>query len=742
MKYASVVIDISAGQLDQLYTYRIPEKLEDSLNIGMQVTVPFGRSNRQVNAFVVGIADSCPPGDYQLKEILRVRESSVSAEGQLIQLAVWMKDEYGSTLLQALKTVLPVRRKVKPVERRKISWLLPDDQREDYIQNLDRRSTARRRLLTALCEDGELPYETAVSGLHVSASVISGLAEKGIIQVTGQTSYRNPVTGAAQYSPAVTLNPEQQYIVDEIVKDDESGICGTYLIHGITGSGKTEVYMELIAHVLDTGREAIVLIPEIALTYQTVMRFYRRFGDQVSILNSRMSAGERYDQYLRAEKGEISIMVGPRSALFTPFAHLGLIIIDEEHETSYQSENSPRYHAVDVAVRRAYMAGCGVVLGSATPSMKSYYRCQTGQYRLFTLKSRAVKDAQLPQTEIVDMRRELEDGNQSVISRRLYTLLSDRLDRKEQTLLFLNRRGYSGFLSCRSCGQAVRCPHCDVSMTLHRTGRLVCHYCGYEQPAPRICPSCGSRYMAGFGIGTQKVETVVQEMFPEARILRMDADTTARKGEHEAILSAFADEKADILIGTQMIVKGHDFPKVTLVGVLAADLSLYSSSYDASERTFQLLTQAAGRAGRDRLPGQVVIQTYSPEHYSIQKAAAQDYEGFYAEELPYRQILHFPPVYAMMTVLFMSREEEAAERVSRVCAQLIEEQLTQWNDGKPPELFGPCDAPVSKIRDIYRKNMYIKHQDRQVLVNIKDALETLAPWRNEKTPVYVQYDIQ
>ena len=762
--YAGLIVDITGGKLDKVFTYRIPEALAGQITLGMQVIVPFGRGNRQTEAYVIELMEHCSYDPAMVKDIIGISPKGVAVEGQLIQLAGWMKEEYGSSMLQALKTVLPVRQKVEAVVRKRIVWQMPQEKRRLFMAGLSpKRNAAQIRLLEALTEDGELPYEAVTQKLHIGASTIKSLQTAGVIRVIEESQYRNPLSldlaagedlqdgeekdfqKERSENSAVILNDEQQAIVDAVVEEESRGRHGTYLIHGITGSGKTEVYMELIAHTLAQGRQVIVLIPEIALTYQTVMRFYRRFGNKVSILNSRMSAGERYDQFLRAKNGEIQIMVGPRSALFTPFTQLGLIIIDEEHESSYKSESAPRYHAIGVARQRAAMAGASVVLGSATPSVDSYYKCQIGEYRLFTLKKRAVKAAHLPSVEVVDLRTELEAGNKSILSRRLTELIRDRLQRGEQTILFLNRRGFAGFMSCRSCGTAIKCPHCDVSLTLHRGGRLVCHYCGHEVPAPKACPSCGSRYIAGFGIGTQKVETMVAEQFPGARILRMDADTTAKKGGHEAILSAFADHQADILIGTQMIVKGHDFPKVTLVGVLAADLSLHSSSYEASERTFQLLTQAAGRAGRGQLPGQVVIQTYSPDHYSVETAADQDYESFYEEEIPYRQMLHYPPVYAMMTILFASKDEQAAERAARAAEALVDRYIDRWRQKglakKEPEMIGPCDAPVSKISDIYRKMLYIKHVDRQVLVTIKNGLESLAPWQQERVDVLVQYDI-
>ena len=745
MKYAGVIVDLSGGRLDKVFTYRIPPALREQIAVGMQVEVPFGQGNRQIDAYVIELADTCSYDDSQIKEISCVSQKGVAVESQLIQLAGWMKEEYGSSMLQALKTVLPVRKSVSPLRRRRVRLCLEGVERDRFLAALSpKRQAGQLRLLTALSKEGELAYETVAGKLHIAPSTLRALETKGVIAVEEENPYRNPINGLKQNEQATVLNPDQKQIVEAVCADDESGVHGTYLIRGVTGSGKTEVYMAILAHVLASGRQAIVLIPEIALTYQTVMRFYRRFGDKVSILNSRLSQGERYDQFIRAKKGEIQIMVGPRSALFTPFTHLGLIIIDEEHEGSYKSEQSPRYHAVRVARKRAAMAGASVVLGSATPSVDSFYRCQRGEYRLFTLNRRAVKEAQLPAVEIVDLRKELEAGNKSILSRRLAELLKDRLQKGEQSLLFLNRRGYAGFLSCRSCGKAVKCPHCDVSLTLHRGGRMICHYCGHEEAVPRRCPSCGSGYIAGFGIGTQKVEAMVAEQFPGARILRMDADTTAAKGGHEAILSAFADEQADILIGTQMIVKGHDFPKVTLAGILAADLSLHGSSYESSERTFQLLTQAAGRAGRGKLAGQVVIQTYSPEHYSIQMAASQNYEGFYQEELPYRQMLHYPPVYAMMTLLFSSKDEQAAWRAARAVENLVDRYIGRFRKAgrKEPEMIGPCDAPVSKISDIYRKTLYIKHMDRRVLITIKNGLESLAPWEEERAGVSVQYDMQ
>ena len=532
-------------------------------------------------------------------------------------------------------------------------------------------------------------------------------------------------TSKAQWETPV-LNEDQRKIADNICENYDSGSRKPCLIHGITGSGKTEVYMELISHVISAGKQVILLIPEISLTWQTVMRFYLRFGDRVSVLNSRMSAGERFDQYERARTGNIDIIIGPRSALFVPFERLGMVIIDEEHENSYKSELSPRYDAREVARKRGEMEGAMLVLGSATPSLETYTRAVRGEYDLYKLTRRAKADAVLPTVEIADLREELKAGNRSIFSARLKELLEDRLEKGEQAMLFINRRGYATFVSCRSCGEAVKCPHCDVTLTYHKDGRMMCHYCGYTIRQPKTCPSCGSPYIAPFGTGTQKIEEMATKMFPKARILRMDLDTTSKKGGHQQILSAFARGEADILIGTQMIVKGHDFPKVTLVGALAADLSLYASDSRCSEETFDLLTQAAGRAGRGNAAGNVVIQTYQPDHYSIQTAAAQDYEAFYTQEMNFRKLLGYPPAVGLLTIQIADKNEGRLEQA----AALLEECLKQWigqnedlsKDGTI-QFIGPVNAPVFKVNDIYRKILYIKQENYDILIHIRKMAE-------------------
>lgn len=671
VKYASVIIDISHESVDRIFQYRIPEKLLEEVRIGSQVCVPFGSGNRSRKGYVVEITEKAAFDEARIKEVAGLVKGSVTADSRLLELAWWMKEQYGSTMHQALKTALPVKRRVK----------------------------ARNR--------------------QVVKSMIGNL-----------WSFKE-----IREEPDISLNMQQQQVVHAFCRDYDKGERTPYLIHGITGSGKTEVYMAMIDHVLSLGFQVIVLIPEIALTFQTVMRFYARFGERICVMHSRLSDGERYDQFDRARRGEAQIMIGARSALFTPFERLGLIVMDEEHEGAYRSEGAPRYHAREVAEHLARMEGAHFVMGSATPSVEAYSKAKAGLYRLFSLTVRAGEGRALAKTEIVDMRGELREGNKSIFSRRLQELIKDRLEKKEQVMLFMNRRGYASFVSCRSCGKAIKCPHCDVSLTLHNNRRLACHYCGYTIPLPGTCPSCGSEYLAGFGVGTQKIEEMAKQMFGGARILRMDLDTTSKKGGHEAILAAFAKGEADILIGTQMIVKGHDFPGVTLVGGLAADVSLYAPDFRCAERTFQLLVQAAGRAGRGRRPGTAVIQTYIPEHYGIQAAAAQDYEAFYRQEMGYRRLMHYPPVNHMLGLQVSGRDEELAGRMM----DLIRDSVVR-HFGACLEVIGPVPAPVYKVNDIYRKILYMKQENYDILIRIRKYIQDRWDETEDCKKLTVQYD--
>lgn len=737
MKYANIIVDISMEKLDRTFQYRVPETLEESLVPGMQVEIPFGNGNRTLTGYVLEVTDRCEYDPERMKEILRVSDKGIAIEGQMIALAAWMRRTYGSTMNQALKTVLPVRRKVQEKVQKRLVRTVSLEEGKKYLAEFEKKhQTARLRLMAALLDQEILDYRLVTEKLHLTAATVRKLEELGILRIEEAQVFRNPVKPSEVCPHPFDLYPAQQAIVRDILKNVESGDRKPSLIYGVTGSGKTEVYMELIASVLEQGREAIVLIPEIALTFQTALRFYRRFGGLVSIINSRLSAGERYDQMERARKGDVKVMIGPRSALFTPFQRLGIIVIDEEHEGSYKSETVPRYHARETAMERARMSGAFVVLGSATPSVESYEKARIGDYHLYKLEHR-ISRKELPSTEIVDLRKELREGNRSILSRRLRELMEDRIRKKQQIMLFLNRRGYAGFVSCRACGHVIKCPHCDVSLSLHTGGRMICHYCGYEEPAVKKCPSCGSAYIGAFRAGTQQVAELVQREFPGVRVLRMDMDTTRNKDGHEKILEAFADGRADILVGTQMIVKGHDFPDVTLVGVLAADMSLYAGDYRASERTFQLLTQAAGRAGRGKEAGIAVIQTYNPEHYSIELAAAQDYGTFFEKEMTYRRLMDYPPAAQLLALYLSCKDADILEDG----AEMLRKILLLDGGKQAVSVIGPADASVARISDVYRKVLYLKSRDQEALIHTKERLEAVIRDSEKLQMLNIQFDM-
>ena len=740
MIFANIIVDISHENLDRSFQYIIPEEMEKKIYAGVMVKIPFGKGNRIITGYVIGITEKPAWEIAKMKKILDVEEKKVPVETELIHLAWFIRENYGATMNQALKTVIPVKQKTKAVENRTI--LLA----EEYAGNQDKLSelmrlcerkhaVARLRLLREFLQKKELDYSYAVNTLKISAALVREMEKQGVVRVDSKTVYRNPLRFLENYGNCDTLRKEPELNEEQkrVIEDISSSSRQVHLIHGITGSGKTRIYIELIRETIKNGKQAIVMIPEISLTYQTVKRFYDVFGDRVSIINSKLSAGERYDQFERAKKGEIDIMIGPRSAVFTPFSKIGIIIIDEEHENSYKSETVPRYHARETAIYRAGMCGAKVILGSATPSIDAYYRACTGEYVLHRLEKRAA--GHVAEVSVVDLREELAQGNKTIFSRRLNDLILDRLKKREQIMLFINRRGYAGFVSCRSCGEVIKCPHCDVSLTYHAGGSLTCHYCGYSLPMPKKCPKCGSGYIAGFGTGTEKVEEMVKKYYPSARVLRMDTDTTSAKGGHEKIIRAFANHEADILIGTQMIVKGHDFPLVTLVGVIAADLSLYASDYRASERTFQLLTQAEGRAGRQRADGEAVVQTYNPENFSIISAAAQNYEQFYEKEIMYRTLMEYPPVVHMMAVLVTSKVEEECMVLCGKIKDIIDNQEENFS------VIGPAQANISRIKDVYRKVIYVKHRDKNEIIHLKNRIEEKLKEENKTIKAEAQFDL-
>lgn len=568
-----------------------------------------------------------------------------------------------------------------------------------------------------------------------SCTMITAL--RTVMPVKEKVSARKPgvdiMESVPEFAPIEELNDQQRAVVDKFCDDYSSGKRERYLLHGITGSGKTEVYIQLAKKVTDEGRAVIMLIPEIALTFQTVARFRAVFGDRISILNSRLSKGEKFREFERARTGETDIIIGPRSALFTPFDRLGLIIIDEEHDNSYKSESTPKYHARETAFKRAEIEGAAVILGSATPSVTSYHMAETGKLTLMSLDKRAAGSS-LPSVTVVDMRDELKKGNRSIISGALYEKLSAAFSAGEQAMLFINRRGFNTFVSCRECGEVIKCPRCDVSLSLHGSSTLMCHYCGHTEVMPKACPKCKSKLIGGYGTGTEKVEAEVQRLFPGVKTIRMDKDTTKTKGSHGRIISSFRNHKADCLIGTQMIVKGHDFGNVTVVGAILADLGLFDSDYESSERTFDLLTQAAGRAGRADKKGYTVIQTYQPEHYAIMTAAEQNYEGFYQYETAYRRILRYPPFYRLTEVMVTSGDEDAALRAAEELAaelkKLYMERSDETDKGKisssfkksAVDIIGPAEAVIYKIDDVYRRVIYIKTDDEVLVGEISNYL--------------------
>ncbi len=646
-KYADIIIDISHEAIDRAFQYKIPEDMENILEVGMQVQVPFGQSNRLRRGYVIGISDKPGYDPDKIKSISKIPDKSIPIEGKLIKLAGWMRDNYGSTMYAALKTVMPVKEKIKKVALR-----------------------------------SEVPeYELTKA-------------------------------------PVQDLSEKQSKLISEFRNDFLSGQNKTYLLHGVTGSGKTEVYIECIKEVVKSGGQAIVLIPEIGLTYQNVARFKQHFGDRVSIINSKQSKGEKYQEFEKAKNHQVDVIIGPRSALFTPCDNLKLVIIDEEHDQAYKSDQTPKYHARETAIERARLENAWVILGSATPTMESYALAKLGKYTLWELNERP-EGMEMSQVSIVDLREELRLGNRSIISKELYDKIEDRLSKKEQIMLFINRRGYNSFVSCRECGEVIKCPKCDVSLSLHNNGFMMCHYCGHIERSPKECPKCKSKLIGGFGTGTEKVEEEIKKLFPSAKTLRMDKDTTMRKGAHGNILNKFSNHEADILVGTQMIVKGHDFDNVTLVGIILADMSLFANDYMAGERTFDLLTQAAGRAGRGEKKGEVVIQTYQPEHYAIVAASKQDYEGFFDMEMSYRRIMCYPPVYNMMVVLFAGTDYEQVESFSSEVAKAVKSDVAALK----LRIVGPSDATISKINDFYRKVIYIKCQTLEGLKITRDKIE-------------------
>ena len=709
--FAEVYVSLGVTKMDHPFTYKIPEELLDVVRPGSEVTVPM--RGRNLRGFVMTVEENCAIDEKVVKDIVFAKTPG-QGEGEMFALAGFIRQRYGGTLGQALSVVFPSHANATVKTEKIVKRAGNIDKALDELLLKKRHSKYTEKLLSILKDNESILWDDLRQDYDIPSNTIREAEKQGLVSVETHTSLRNPFEKLSLESkrPDISLNEEQSEILGDFLKNKPA----VSLIHGVTGSGKTLLYIAMIEQVLKEGKQAIVLIPEIALTLQNILRFYRFFGDRISCVNSRMNPSLRNDQFERARAGEISVMIGPRSALFTPFSNLGLIIVDEEHETSYISEHPPKYHAVEVAVERGRLAGAQVVLGSASPSVNSYFHAVNKDYKLYTLEKRA-NDAALPTVSIVDMREELKAGNRSILSQKLYSAIKERLQKKEQVMLFINRRGVAGTVSCRECGAVIKCEHCDVPMSLHRDGLLHCHYCGAKKLMVRECPVCHSKLIGTMRAGTEKIESEIKRLFPTAGVVRMDADTTKGAGGFHDIIKAFNNREADILIGTQMIVKGHDFPGVTLMGVLAADLSLNVPDYRASERTFDLLLQACGRSGRGEVKGEAIIQTYQPENFAIVSAAKNDYVYFYKEETAYRRLVQYPPFSHMLSVEVTSRTDEGAVAMGDFIVNKLSKAF--------PALLvsGPNPAPVVKIKDIYRYEIVIKDSDYDKLIEARKLLD-------------------
>ncbi|CAH0216388.1 Primosomal protein N' [Peribacillus sp. Bi96] len=780
MDIASVIVDVPAKQTDREFDYRIPEKWKQVIKPGMRVIVPFGP--RMVQGFVTGL--KATSDFAKLRSIKEPMDLEPILNDELLQLGDWLTKEAMCFKISALQAMLPAAMKAKyekvinVIEDKRnelppfmqslfgkndsLSWkeviegenaslfqkeiqngnlelvynvknrlnkktvrviksLLSTSELKEMASALSGHAKKQQELLQYFIEHQEpVPLKELLESTNTSSSTVKSLVSKGALAEMDQEIYRDPYENRVfEKSNPFTLTDEQAAAlkpIQEKIHHDEHDV---FLLYGVTGSGKTEVYLQAIASVIEKGKEAIMLVPEISLTPQTVKRFKERFGEQVAVMHSGLSVGEKYDEWRKIHRKEVKVVVGARSAVFAPFENLGLVIIDEEHESSYKQEETPRYHARDVAIERAKSYQCPVILGSATPTLESFARAKKNVYELLTLSQRMNKNA-LPAVDIVDMREELRTGNRSMFSELLFTKLKDRLEKGQQTVLMLNKRGHSSFVMCRSCGLVINCPNCDISLTYHRFNDIMkCHYCGFEEGMPSVCPECESEHIRFFGTGTQKVEEELAKILPDARVIRMDVDTTSKKGSHERLLNAFGEGKADILLGTQMIAKGLDFPNITLVGVLSADTMLHLPDFRSSEKTFQLLTQVSGRAGRHQLPGEVVIQTYTPEHYSIELSALQDYDAFYEREMHLRRQSHYPPYYYV--VLITVSHEDLMKTVS------VTEKITNYLGSRLNRdsiVLGPVASPISRINNRYRYQCLIKYKrEPELTQHLRTLLE-------------------
>ena len=767
---AEVVVDIKNKAVNKVFDYTVPEELAHLIQPGVRDLVPFGP--RTIMGFVISLKEQTDL--KKLRPIKELIDVVPVLNDELRELGMSLSKETGSTMIQCFEAMIPNAMRAK--YKKKLLCLsdtlspnlaslfqnsrvidyeqIPASLLKEVKQAIEQKQVeliyevkdqlGKKRIKYIALIDGNLdlsPFNRAakqkqvleylmaqpkpilksqlMDELQVTHAIIKTLADKSVIKEIEVEAYRDPYADVVhQQSKALKLNQEQQVAVTTVANACEENAHDIFLLHGITGSGKTEVYLQMIENVLAKGQQAIMLVPEIALTPQIAGRFKSRFQNKVAVLHSALSMGEKYDEWRKILKQEVQIVVGARSAIFAPFKDIGIIIIDEEHEATYKQEEAPRYHAIEVAKQRAITHRCPVVLGSATPSLESFARAQKGVYRLLTLSKRAVSTAKLPTVKLIDMRQHSTVSDQMILSDVLQEAIAKRLERQEQVVLLLNRRGYSNFMQCRECGEVVNCPNCDVSLTYHKPNqKLKCHYCGFESFILRRCPSCQSEELRFFGLGTQKVEEYLQDQFRGARIMRMDVDTTSKKGSHQELIAAFERKEADILIGTQMVGKGLDFPDVTLVGVLAADLMLHLSDFKAAERTFQLLTQVAGRAGRHELEGEVLIQTYSPEHYVMKCVVEQNYHAFYVEEMKMRRRFGYPPYYYLASVMMSSEDYNDLIMACDKVNQYLRNQL-----GHSCIIVGPTMPYVGRINQRFRMYFMIKYKQEPRLRAILSQL--------------------
>lgn len=732
--YARVIVDITHKDVDRLFTYAVPPQME--LSVGLRVRVPFGP--RALVGFVVELTQTCDIDPAKVKEVLSPVDDYPVLTEELVRLAFWMRDTYSSTVAQALRVMLPAQirsEKIRPLTRLAVRLLVTKQEAYDACA----RAKKQMGLLDLLDEFGQTRIDLLEEQMDGARAVAAAMQKKGLLAVEPIQVRRVPFSDLQTTDQAFIPTAQQAQAIAAILQAMDQG-GDAFLLYGVTGSGKTEVYMHAIQRALQLGKGAIVLVPEISLTPQMASWFRARFGDTAAILHSKLSDGEKFDEWKRIRSGEARVVVGARSAVFAPMESIGLIVVDEEHEASYRSDKHPLYDARDTALQRCRMNGGVLVLGSATPAVPTFAKAMNGEYTLLEMSVR-VQGRPMPAVEVVDMRQEIVAGNKSIFSRRLYEALQETIAKGEQAVLFLNRRGYSSFVKCLACGYTQKCEHCDVTMTYHKLDHsLRCHYCGSRMPLLTTCPVCGSSYIKPVGIGTQKVEEVFQKAFPGVKTVRLDADTTAQKDALVKLLQRFRNREAQVMIGTQMVAKGHDFPNVTLVGVVLADLTLNVQDYRSEERTFQLLTQVEGRAGRGVRPGTVIVQSYEPEHYAVEMAATQDYRAFYLQEIKRRRQRLYPPYTKLMRVLVTC--EEAGD--ARAAAEAIAEELKDWFTEDPVRRkqfvhVRAMEAPMARIRDVYRYQVFIKLYARDAEPFIGTIQSMIQPY--ESGGVMVSFEI-